>query len=315
MDDFQSFDKGNREFKQQSPAFILGYGARMNFDAAALAYVRYVLEDKHLSPGALAKNSGISASTLTRALNDPKHKFKLSMSTLEKIAEFSGISPAPFLEARDSADLTTRVTRHTVAQEHTELGTKGLEPHHTLVIGETGLGQWKEPSVINYFDYAPISLKSTLYEPKDCFACFCGDDSADLIADHGDIFFCRRVTNEVSDSFQNAPPHFRAAGSGPVIVERRSRDAFRIELTCRLIKRRHDGMWDLLSAGRSDNFEEEAIARPKVPRLIQERFIGNETLKVIGIVEWVIRGDSTTDVMNWLLQQPDLADYEKSKKS
>jgi hypothetical protein len=66
----------------------------MNFETAALAYVRHVLSECRLSARGLAIAAGISPSTLTRALNDPKHKFTLSMKTIEKIAQYSGINPA-----------------------------------------------------------------------------------------------------------------------------------------------------------------------------------------------------------------------------
>jgi lambda repressor-like predicted transcriptional regulator len=70
----------------------------MNFEAASLAYIRHVIAETGLSAGGLAKSAGVSASTLTRALNDPNHRFTLSMRTIEKIATFSKINPAPFLE-------------------------------------------------------------------------------------------------------------------------------------------------------------------------------------------------------------------------
>lgn len=278
----------------------------MNFDAAARAYVRYVLEEKHLKPGALALKAGISASTLTRALNDPKHKFKLSMTTLEKIASFSGISFAPFLEAKDSADLTARVTN---LGWNTNSSADKAYPH-TVLIGETAVGKWREPSVINYFDYGPLTLRSTIDDPKNCFGCFVGDDSADLIADRGDVFFCRKIDDEIVADIKRAPN--LGAGSGPVIVEKRSRDAFRVELTCRLIKQRKDGMWDLLSAHRADHFEPESRDRPKVEQITLEHYSGNGIVKILGFVEWVIRSQSTTDVKNWLLfDVPDLLPFQK----
>lgn len=52
------------------------------------AFVRDVLARHKLAPGALAEKVGISASTLTRALNDPHHKFKFSLTTLRKIKEW-----------------------------------------------------------------------------------------------------------------------------------------------------------------------------------------------------------------------------------
>jgi len=74
---------------------------------AAKAYVRHVLEMTGLSASSLAKRVGVASTTLTRALNDPQHKFALSTSTLERIARGTGISPARFFEtmADQSASL------------------------------------------------------------------------------------------------------------------------------------------------------------------------------------------------------------------
>lgn len=76
----------------------------MKFDSAALSYIRHVMTEKNMSAAALANVSGISPSTLTRALNNPKHKFTLSTKTLEKIASFSNISPAPFFNGDSAID-------------------------------------------------------------------------------------------------------------------------------------------------------------------------------------------------------------------
>jgi transcriptional regulator with XRE-family HTH domain len=52
------------------------------------AYVQDVLQRHKLSPGGLAAKVGVSASTLSRAMNDPGHKFKFSVGTLQKIREW-----------------------------------------------------------------------------------------------------------------------------------------------------------------------------------------------------------------------------------
>lgn len=115
---------------------------KMNFDAAALAYVRFVLAEKDLKPGALAKNAGVSASTLTRALNDPNHKFKLALTTLEKISDYSGISLAPFLEAKDAAEFTgegegQRAATFDAATAH-DLKSLGRRIAHARQFGRNG---------------------------------------------------------------------------------------------------------------------------------------------------------------------------------
>lgn len=61
-----------------------------------LRYVRHVLDTLALKPSALANLAGLSSTTLTRPLNDPEHPFDLSMGTIEKIQEKTGIAFAPF---------------------------------------------------------------------------------------------------------------------------------------------------------------------------------------------------------------------------
>lgn len=60
-----------------------------------IAYVKRVLAKTGLAPTALAKKVGIAVSTLTRALNDPDHQFRLSISTLERIKAATMIDYSP----------------------------------------------------------------------------------------------------------------------------------------------------------------------------------------------------------------------------
>lgn len=52
------------------------------------AYVQDVLTRYKLTPGGLAAKIKVSASTISRAMNDPNHKFKFSLGTLQKIKEW-----------------------------------------------------------------------------------------------------------------------------------------------------------------------------------------------------------------------------------
>jgi transcriptional regulator with XRE-family HTH domain len=74
---------------------------------AATEYVRHVLATMRISATGLARRSGVASTTLTRALNDPDHKFALSMSTIQKIASSTGISPAPFFGIDEAQDELT----------------------------------------------------------------------------------------------------------------------------------------------------------------------------------------------------------------
>lgn len=52
------------------------------------SYILDVMRRHNLKPGGLAEKVGIAGSTLSRALNDPQHKFKFSVGTIQKIREW-----------------------------------------------------------------------------------------------------------------------------------------------------------------------------------------------------------------------------------
>ncbi len=62
-----------------------------------IRYVRHVLAKSGLSASAVAKRAKFASTTLTRALNSPDHKFQMSLATIRKIEEATGIPYAPFL--------------------------------------------------------------------------------------------------------------------------------------------------------------------------------------------------------------------------
>lgn len=59
-----------------------------------LRYLQHVLAETGLKPGGLAKKVGVAGSTFTRRLNDDGYKFVLSMPTIKKIEDATGISYA-----------------------------------------------------------------------------------------------------------------------------------------------------------------------------------------------------------------------------
>lgn len=68
-----------------------------------LRYLRHVLEKTGLRPGGLASQAGIAGSTLTRRLNAEGYKFVLSMPTIKKIEDATGIGFAQFVAGDDDA--------------------------------------------------------------------------------------------------------------------------------------------------------------------------------------------------------------------
>lgn len=271
----------------------------MNFETKALAYVRHVLETLQEKPGGLAVKAGLSPSTLTRALNDPGHKFKLSMTTLEKIAEVSGINPGPFLEAEDAAGLTLNEVHRTDLLRD---GPKDTRPFRwTLIVGDVQANVWKEPAGYPYMDVGPLHLTSTVREPKDCFAYIMRDESANLLAAPDDILFCTRIDEKYLATVQREEPHrdspnpYRSALDGPVIVERRSKDAFKVEHTLRYLRRQANGSgWELLSA-RTEDYPELDPDKPAKRRLFAPvqlpEIPGTEEYRIVGHCEFVLRND------------------------
>jgi transcriptional regulator with XRE-family HTH domain len=238
-------------------------------DLAALAYLRHVLLQTKLSPSALAKKAGLASTTLTRALNDPDHKFALTTTTLQKIAEASGINPAPFLQAEDVAELSMApILRPERIYEDRRWGTKFFgAPNVTPVVGEIAAGKWIEPEVYPPAKNGFIDLvASPPATASDCFCVVVADDSFDVYARPGDFLFCYRA---------EGPPV-----SDLVVVERRDAKNFKIELTARHIKKRLSGGW-ILEPSVTHGQPFEAVELDSLE--------GTPKLKIIGYVRWILR--------------------------
>lgn len=252
----------------------------MNFNAAALAYVRFVLEQMHISPHALATGAGIAPSTLSRALNDPKHKFSLSGKTIEKIAEFSGINPGAFLEAQDVAQLSTEHMFRPDVFNKEKWGEQGWSPASeqdqagprvTMFAGVIESGKWKEPTVLDWTYYPPVLYRHSSYASRDCFACYVKGDSADLFAQDGDTLYCIRL--EASGRTNHRVRHV-------VVVQTERRDQFMIELSCRIIDPKAGGGWVMHGASKSKEYHK--------PVFIQD-LTAAKSMKILGIVDCVLR--------------------------
>jgi transcriptional regulator with XRE-family HTH domain len=215
-------------------------------DLAALAYLRHVLLQMKLSPSALAKKAGLSSTTLTRALNDPDHKFTLTTTTIQKIADASGINPAPFLQAEDVVQLSLApIYRKEVHSRATDFFGP---PSSTAIVGEVHAGKWIEPDVFPPSRHGFVDLAGANLKPMDYFCIIVGDQSFDEYAQRGDILFCWR------------PDLYGGPTSDLVLVERRDTRNFRIELTARRLIRLAVAsgaldFWRLDSASRTHRFE------------------------------------------------------------
>lgn len=172
---------------------------QMSQASAAVAYVRFVLDELKLSASGLAKGAGLASTTITRALNDPDHRFELSMSTLKKIAAFSGISPTPFFQAKDFADLS--MVPFTQPNLYDESWGAGANPsaedpdyEMILIIGTAEFGVYRPPELRRIEDAAPFGIKLYRVKHTDAFALEMADESASRVIPQGFYALCVRGT-------------------------------------------------------------------------------------------------------------------------
>lgn len=250
----------------------------MKMEAAAIAYVRYVLNVLNLTPSALARQAKISSTTLTRALNDPNHKFTLSMTTLNKIADASGLSPAPFLDSEDQVNLAAAAHHppeafagHSLDRRNALLNRETPLAAVIVVIGEVCPGYWQDPAV-EASSNTPIFLALVGAKPRDTFACIARGSGALPIATDGEYLICRRIVEE----------DLRYLGGRMLVFQERSpHDKFRIELTIRLLQPREHG-YDFVTLN-------PANLREKGAALHSSDLKQRDDLAMLGVVEYVAR--------------------------
>lgn len=96
----------------------------------AKAYVRHVMAELNIAATALAAKAGLSATTLTRPLNDPEHKFSISTSTIAKIGAATGITYADFLRVGQTAT--------------NQISLSGRQLKSAVVVATVEAGAWRE---------------------------------------------------------------------------------------------------------------------------------------------------------------------------
>lgn len=258
------------------------------FDKSAKAYVKFVLDELKISPSRLAKMANISPTTLTRALNDPTHKFSLSMTTLGKIYKACGINFHPFFESQDFAELSLApFTSKTMYDDSWGSGANATEDDlakvsegSTIVIGVTGAGIWKTPELVRIEDEGLILLSVSGVREADTFALRVGDDTGEPFVHKGEHVICTRRKAEKW-----------SLGHGDlVVVERRRDEGYLMEITLRRVIETPNGNPHL----RFDNPE------TKIKEIIEmdHDFKDRADLKIIGSVNYVVRrasDDSFTD--------------------
>jgi transcriptional regulator with XRE-family HTH domain len=241
-----------------------------DFSTAALAYVRHVLRETNMSATALAKRAGISQTTLTRALNDRRHKFSLSVRTLEKVYRASGISPARFLGPADWVDQNKRPPMLALFAEPENIYGQQVarRTDGTMIAGGVAAGEWREISILNFAGTGRVNLSHTFYRDEECFACLVQDDSLNKRAQPGEYLYCIRL-NAFKKPLQSG---------NLVIVERRSDDDLKIELTARELAPMNDG-WVLSFATTNKRLRE----------VLKLTDLNSPRVRVIGLADYAFR--------------------------
>lgn len=255
----------------------------MTIQTGSVAYVRAVLDELGIKASALAKKAGIATTTLTRALNDPSHKFVLSTSTLSKIADATGISPAPYLAGTDQIELARRTVHPAESFDAEEFGEDGPPLDRstpfsaiTTVIGTVAPGKWRDPTTAA-MEHIPLTVTIAGRKPRDLFACGVEGNAAEPVAHDGEFLICRRIPPR-----QFKEPNWQSTLSGRmVIVERRSAETFQIELTAQFMRLRKNGI-ELLEFSPDD--WRKCLSKTRLIHPTEKK-----NLRILGLVEYVLR--------------------------
>lgn len=243
-------------------------------NAAALTYVHFVLDELKLSPTGLARAAGLAPTTLTRPLNDPHHRFGFSMTTLNKIAAFSGISFAPFFEATDFVGMSMAPMESPTMYDAARWGEPPSEESMSglaICIGVSRVGVFRSPELATIEDHGFLPLQLPNVKPTEAFCIQIGDLSANIYIPEGFYALCVRS---------------RSAGSighgDLVVVERRINNGQLMELSVRRLLVPEDGRPIL----RLDSDAAEFTEVIELPR----NFLGSHEPKIVGVVLYAVGG-------------------------
>lgn len=241
-----------------------------NNDSATLAYIRYVLRETNMSPTRLAKETGISPTTLTRPLNKPGYKFNLSATTIEKISQASGISPAPFFNNKDFVSSSLAIVHEPDVYDKKiwNTGSSDISLEGAVTIGKAALGFWQEVGKTHEI-IDMLFIRHSKYASKDCFSVVMADSHAHNVAYIDDYLLCIRIS---------AYDHELSNGEY-VILERRKDGGRLIELTVRQLLKLKNG-WQLNTPGHGNRYLDQVT----MPDLA-----GDEEARIVGVVEYAVR--------------------------
>lgn len=230
-------------------------------------YVLYVMKRTGFSASKLAKEAGLSTTTLTRTLNDPKHRFTLSNTTLNKIREFSNIDYAPFL----SLDLDT-VARSIHMLENNDYEypppAEFDAPLDAIVVmGEVQAGIWREVQFLDDTFLGTLFLQPT-HKPLlgNAIGLIVRGESLNKIAKDADILVVESTTKT------GTVPH----DGELVIVERKRHQEGLIEVSAKRLRGNGTELWP-----------ESTDPRFQEPLVLGEH--DDETVQIIGLVHYIVR--------------------------
>ncbi len=195
----------------------------------ALQYLRFVLDHTKLSPSALAKEAKVAPSTLNRPLNDPRHSFTLSTSTLEKLRAATGVDFTPFLTRNmDTLARTADIFEH-ADEYHPGDFPHGMGPRadSIVVAGEVAAGVWREVEFGELDQLFVVFLTPTNKELRPhTVGLLVKGESLNRIARENDVLVCESIAgtgNEPRDG-------------DLVVVERRREQEGLIEVTAKRLR-------------------------------------------------------------------------------
>lgn len=144
---------------------------------ASVQYVRDVLERRGQTPTELARDVGVSSTTLTRPLNSPQHKHSISLKTLIKIQEISGV-PLP------SVLLGTKQERALVPNNHKSAPALDL-PVWGQARGANGDGFVVNTDLVSSYVERPWFLLGK----RGSYALYTHEDSMSPVYEHGHLLY------------------------------------------------------------------------------------------------------------------------------
>lgn len=161
--------------------------------AATVAWVHQLMEKRRWTGSELARNAGLTPSTVLRLLNDPAHRFVPSLRTLQKISVASGHPiPRKVLDAIGAARSDASQQRGLADQEVSQLREAGKAVRLRHISSRpTGL-QAERGEVL-------VSCPPQLDGDDTAFACYMPDEALEPWVKSGSLLFGTNRRDPIKD--------------------------------------------------------------------------------------------------------------------